>query len=97
MTYRTAGKNAKKGNAVHPLLQRHWGWSAVRGINSGTTCAQISQSLPTHPDEVVKQDVTIVVCMLNGIAKEYQSFSETSTIAAEVRSLFCRMMGFLAQ
>ncbi len=69
-----------------------WGWSAVRVINYGTTCAQIAQSLPTHPDDIVKQDVTIVVCTLKGVATEGYEFSEASTIAGDVRQLCCRMM-----
>ncbi len=92
MTNRTVGKKAKKANAAHLLLETHWGWSAILGLKSGTTCAQIAQSLPTHPDDIVKRDVTIVVCVLSGTAKEGQHFSETSTTAGDVRQLCCRVI-----
>ena len=75
MTDRTVRK-AKKSNAVHLLLDKFWspksGWQAVRGMQAGFTCAQSSQTPPTDPIEIAKQDVTIVVCMLNGIAREGQ-------------------------
>ena len=59
----TVGKNARKGNAVHLRLDRHWGWSAFEELSLALRVPNLPNLSQTHPDEILKQDVTIVEYM----------------------------------
>ena len=47
---------------------------AVKRINGGLTCAQITATLPTDEAIINEKDATLVVCMLNGIAQHGNHF-----------------------
>ena len=59
----------------------------------GAAARSIRQRMPTLPDEIAKEDITLVFCMLNEVSGDtITSFSETSTVGQDIIDLCHHML-----
>ena len=66
-----------------------------QGINNGFTMREIMEALPREAADIDRYDVTLIVCLLNDVARDaVHGFSEASTIGNDLRELCGRLNQF---
>ena len=87
------GRSRSGANAIYLWSQR-WPnyWMARTAVVGGQTPTQGCNSLPTDPEAIAREDVTMVVCTLSEVRESMiASFLESSTAGTDIINL-CRMM-----